>query len=130
MGRDDARPVAGLQGGTAPARAFADFMRIAVADRPVEEFTTEVELPQWQLESDEDAYYGEPGQEAQFVDENGQPIELDPNQGEAPPEDSPDQGPGPADKPRLDRRWIDEVTGNGGDSNRATGQRGSAQRDQ
>ena len=25
MGRDDARPVAGLQGGTAPARAFAAF---------------------------------------------------------------------------------------------------------
>ena len=30
MGRDDAKPVAGLQGGTAPARAFADFMRYAV----------------------------------------------------------------------------------------------------
>jgi penicillin-binding protein 1A len=30
MGRDDAKAVPGLQGGTAPARAFADFMRIAV----------------------------------------------------------------------------------------------------
>ena len=33
MGRDDARPVPGLQGGTAPARAFASYMRVAVAGR-------------------------------------------------------------------------------------------------
>ena len=31
MGRDDARTVSGLQGGTAPARAFHDFMAVAVA---------------------------------------------------------------------------------------------------
>ena len=30
----------GLQGGTAPARAFADFMKVAVARRPVEQFET------------------------------------------------------------------------------------------
>ena len=34
MGRDDAQPVSGLQGGTAPARAFASFMARAVKDRP------------------------------------------------------------------------------------------------
>jgi penicillin-binding protein 1A len=133
MGRDDARPVAGLQGGTAPARAFADFMRVAVESRPVEQFTTEVELPQWQLESDEEAYYGDPALEGQFVDENGQPIELDPNQDGQLPQDSPAEGPNPqaADKPRLDRRWIDEVTGNDGEGgNRATGQRAAGQREQ
>lgn len=133
MGRDDARSVAGLQGGTAPARAFADFMRVAVESRPVEEFTTEVELPQWQLESDEEAYYGDPALESQFVDENGQPIELDPNQEGPLPQDSPADGPNPeaADKPRLDRRWIDEVTGNDGEGgNRATGQRSAGPRDQ
>ena len=32
MGRDDARPVRGLQGGRAPARAFAAYMREAVKD--------------------------------------------------------------------------------------------------
>ena len=42
MGRDDARAIAGLQGGTAPARAFHDFMTVAVARRPVENFQTEV----------------------------------------------------------------------------------------
>jgi penicillin-binding protein 1A len=108
-------------------------MRVAVADRPIEDFTTEVELPQWQLENDEEAYYGDPALEGQFVDENGQPIELDPNHSGPQPQDSPADGPNPeaADKPRLDRRWIDEVTGNNGEGgNRATGQRASGQREQ
>src|SRR5690348_2331679 len=30
MGRDDAKPVGGLWGGTSPARAFSDYMRFAV----------------------------------------------------------------------------------------------------
>lgn len=34
VGRDDARPIPGLQGGRAPARAFSQFMRQAVANRP------------------------------------------------------------------------------------------------
>src|SRR5438552_1020096 len=49
MGRDDARTVPGLQGGTAPARAFHDFMMVAVANRPVEPFDTQVPMPDWQL---------------------------------------------------------------------------------
>ena len=56
MGRDDAKPNPGLYGGKAPARAFADFMRVAVANRPVEQFDTQVTLPQWQLEPDDEAY--------------------------------------------------------------------------
>ena len=73
MGRDDARSVGGLQGGTAPARAFADFMRYAVSSRPVEQFETEVTLPEWQLEGEDDAYFGDPYGDV-FVDENGMPI--------------------------------------------------------
>jgi penicillin-binding protein 1A len=113
MGRDDARAVGGLQGGRAPAQAFADFMRVAVANRPIEEFKTEVELPQWQLETEEDAYFGEPGEGA-LTDENGQPIELDPALG---PNDGVvvegETGPAPDEerKPQLDQRWIDEMTG-------------------
>jgi len=49
MGRDDAKPVGGLQGGTAPARAFHDFMTVAVANRPIEQFQTQVPMPDWQL---------------------------------------------------------------------------------
>ncbi|MEI6640471.1 MAG: PBP1A family penicillin-binding protein [Novosphingobium sp.] len=60
MGRDDARPVPGLQGGTAPARAFAAFMKIATAKRPPERFDTEVKLPQWQLEPDDESMQANP----------------------------------------------------------------------
>jgi penicillin-binding protein 1A len=53
MGRDDSKPVAGLFGGTAPARAFHDFMSVAVAKRPVQQFETQVPIPDWQLEPEE-----------------------------------------------------------------------------
>ena len=81
MGRDDARPVAGLQGGTAPARAFHDFMMVAVANRPVEQFDTQVPLPDWQLLPEEE--YLDMGNSdmngiAPMVDENGMPIGLPP----------------------------------------------------
>jgi penicillin-binding protein 1A len=76
MGRDDNRAVSGLQGGTAPARAFAAFMRYAVRDRPVEEFTTDLKLPEWQLEPDDEYYYGDPG-DYYYVDEQGNLIQPD-----------------------------------------------------
>ncbi len=80
MGRDDSRTVPGLQGGTAPARAFAQYMKIATAKRPVEQFQTAVTLPETQLEPDEEAYFGNDA-DGQFVDENGMPADppFDPN---------------------------------------------------
>jgi len=72
MGRDDAKAVPGLQGGTAPARAFAAFMRIAVKDRAVVEFNTEVKLPDWQEEPDQE---WKPGDDYYYVDEQGNLIE-------------------------------------------------------
>jgi penicillin-binding protein 1A len=80
MGRDDSKPVGGLYGGTAPARAFHDFMSVAVANRPVEQFQTQVPLPDWQLTPEEEL-----GNQAvdmndvgQMVDENGMPIGAPP----------------------------------------------------
>ncbi len=77
MGRDDAKRVGGLQGGTAPARAFHDFMSVAVANRPVEQFDTQVPIPDWQL-SPEEEIYGDTPVDANgvqpLVDENGMPI--------------------------------------------------------
>jgi penicillin-binding protein 1A len=85
MGRDDARTVGGLQGGTAPARAFHDFMVVAVANRPVESFETQVPMPDWQLTPEEEVY-GDTAFDmngmAPMVDENGMPIGTPP----------PDQG--------------------------------------
>lgn len=75
MGRDDARAVGGLQGGTAPARAFSQYMRVAVKNRPVEEFETELRLPEWQLEPDEEFMLGEPQDDYFYVDEQGNLIE-------------------------------------------------------
>ena len=84
MGRDDAKPVGGLQGGTAPARAFHDFMSVAVANRPVEQFETQVPMPDWQLTPEEEMY----GDEAvdtneigpMMVDENGMAIGTPPGE--------------------------------------------------
>lgn len=70
MGRDDSKPVKDLQGGRAPAKAFADHMRNAVKDREVEQFDTKLVMPQWQAEPDEGGQYGEPGQ-YYYIDENG-----------------------------------------------------------
>jgi penicillin-binding protein 1A len=77
MGRDDAKPVPGLQGGTAPARAFHDFMTVAVANRPVEQFQTQVPMPDWQLTPEEELYGDQPvdaNDVGPLVDENGMPI--------------------------------------------------------
>src|SRR4051812_46229875 len=77
MGRDDARPIAGLQGGTAPARAFHDFMAVAVANRPVEPFDTQVPMPDWQL-TPEGQMFGDTAMDsngmAPMVDQNGMPL--------------------------------------------------------
>ncbi len=79
MGRDDARAVGGLQGGTAPARAFHDFMVAAVARRPVEQFQTQVPMPEWQLTPEEEMYgdvaFDENGIQP-LVDEHGNPLPL------------------------------------------------------
>jgi len=83
MGRDDARPIPGLQGGRAPARAFADFMKVAVAKRPVEPFDTQVTLPEFQIEPDDEAFFAAP-------DEGTAPVEGSPPEtGETP---TPDLG--------------------------------------
>ncbi len=116
MGRDDARPISGLHGGTAPARAFAAFMKPATASRPIEQFETQVTLPEWQLEPDEETYFGQPDAEAggQMVDENGNPI-AQPSQDEPPVEegDAPVVQPGQPPQQQLDD-LIDRVTGRDG----------------
>jgi penicillin-binding protein 1A len=116
MGRDDARPIAGLHGGTAPARAFAAFMRPATANRPIEQFTTQVTMPDMQLEPDEESYFGQPDNGA-MVDGDGNPLQQAPE----PPQPDDEQpaaddqrAPAPDDdgtRPQLNQDWIDRVTG-------------------
>lgn len=92
MGRDDARPVRGLYGGTAPARAFADYMKVAVANRPVQQFDTQLQLPEWQLEPDEANLQGDPN-DYYYTDENGNLVRSSGNNG-SPQSEGGDQGPG------------------------------------
>ncbi len=112
MGRDDAKPVSGLQGGTAPAKAFADYMRIAVSRRKVEQFDTELVLPDWQIEPDDEAYYQDPD-DMIFVDEYGNPIDVgageypEPGAAAQPNERTPPRN----DTQVLDQGWIDRATG-------------------
>jgi penicillin-binding protein 1A len=110
MGRDDARPVGGLQGGTAPARAFHDFMTVAVANRPVEQFDTQVPIPDWQLTPEEEIY-GDTAVDANsmqpmMVDENGMPIGTPPAEPGNPqqPMVRPD-GTGEPSQQELDRAF-------------------------
>ena len=101
MGRDDARTVPGLQGGTAPARAFSDFMKIAIAKRPVEAFQTEAPLPDWQLEPDEESWGMNVEDSAPLVDADGNPIGTAPTDPLGATSDN--------DPNRADPRWLDEV---------------------
>lgn len=114
MGRDNNRPVAGLAGGRAPARTFRQFMTAAVAKRPIEQFQTEVTLPDWQLEPDEESYFGAPDNSV-FVDDDGFPVTPQPGEGVTV---GPEEGPGPPPleeqapgEPRLNQEWIDRATG-------------------
>ncbi|MDE1467506.1 transglycosylase domain-containing protein [Aurantiacibacter sp. D1-12] len=114
MGRDDNGRVSGLGGGTAPARAFASYMQYAVRDRPVEEFDTDLKLPDWQLEPDDEYYFGEEGDYYYYIDEQGNLVEpgrsapigngqFDPEGERQPPRDP------------LDPRGMDEGAGAGTD---------------
>ena len=118
MGRDDARPVGGLAGGTAPARAFHDFMVKAVAKRPVEQFQTQVPMPDWELEPEEQWFGDEYGDytSTPFVDENGNPVAppqgytVDPyTQQPVPPQQVP-----PGQQQGLTQEWLDGVLGTPG----------------
>jgi penicillin-binding protein 1A len=111
MGRDDARMVPGLQGGTAPARAFHDFMTVAVANRPVEQFETQVPVPDWQLTPEEEMY-GDMAVDANamqpMVDENGMPIGMPPAEPGQPQQQQPmvrPDGTGEPSQQELDQAF-------------------------
>ncbi|MBV1917196.1 MAG: PBP1A family penicillin-binding protein [Sphingomonadaceae bacterium] len=122
MGRDDAKRVKRLSGGRAPARAFASFMRVAVKDRPVEPFDTELQLPEWQLEPDDEFLSGNPD-DYYFVDDDGNLIDSGTQQ--APPEEplapqvevrrGSDRGPDLSDPPpAVSDDFLERALGNAG----------------
>jgi penicillin-binding protein 1A len=117
MGRDDAKPIPGLMGGTAPARAFAQYMRVATARRPVEQFDTALKLPEYTLEPDDEANMGGNPENYYYVDENGNLIDPNRQRGAAvnqPPGRPEDNGQPPAgdgQPPAADDGFLDRATG-------------------
>lgn len=109
MGRDDAKAVAGLQGGRAPAQAFAAYMRFAVKNRPVEQFDVTLELPEWQLEPDEEALFGEP-EDYYYIDEQGNMVEPGRRDSEGSPFGLEGEG-GPNAPPAASQDFLEEATG-------------------
>jgi penicillin-binding protein 1A len=95
-------------------------MRYAVAKRPVEQFDTELKLPDWQLEPDDEVLQGNPD-DYYMVDENGNLIQ--PERGDTVPPGAP-QPPErhPADNgglvpvnppPAASDDFLDRATGRG-----------------
>ena len=109
MGRDDNRPVAGLQGGHAPARAFAAYMKVAVSGRPVERFQTDMVAPAFQISPDDEASFSGSPDEYYYVDENGNLVEPPADKTAARrPSDAPqDPAPGPDDANRGGLEAVD-----------------------
>lgn len=96
MGRDDAKAVPGLQGGRAPARAFAGYMARAVGGTPPSPLTTEVDTGGgFGLEPDDQVYGIDPGAEELTAGQGGEvpPATVEP------------------DPPRLDDQFLDEQVG-------------------
>jgi len=113
MGRDDARPVPGLAGGSAPARAFAAYMRQAVAKRPVEPFDTDLKLPEWKLEPDEEHLYGNPD-DYYYMDDQGNLVDQnrrsDWRDDPYPPPEQPSGGNG-SPPPAASPDFLERATG-------------------
>jgi penicillin-binding protein 1A len=96
IGRDDNKRIPGLAGGKNPASAFHDYMATAVANRPVEQFTTEVATPEWQSDEPVEELPSEGGM---MVDPEG--VALPPEGPDFPSEE-------PRTAPALPPRQPDE----------------------
>ncbi len=106
MGRDDARAVPGLQGGRAPARAFAAYMARAVGGTPPSALTTEVESGDMGMEPDDQVYGLAPdGTTQPATDFDGNIIRPQPDP--VPMEGDPQAQP--QAQPRLDDHFLDEA---------------------
>ena len=86
-------------------------MTVAVANRPVEQFETQVPMPDWQL-SPEEEMYGDQAIDANstqpMVDENGMPIGSPPDQQPGYPQQQPmvrPDGTGEPSQQELDQAF-------------------------
>ena len=95
-------------------------MKLATAKRPVEQFDTELKLPEFQIEPDDEAKFGQSPEDYYYVDEQGNLI--DPNRQKAPPPDDapvgrpednglPPEADGAAPPAAANDDFLDRATG-------------------
>ena len=110
MGRDDAKAVGGLQGGRAPARAFAAYMARAVGGTPPSPLTTDVTAGDGTAVEPDDQVYGitpDGTPQGEPLGPDGEPRARPDTL--APEPDAPTGGDTPP--PRLDQGWLDRTLG-------------------
>jgi penicillin-binding protein 1A len=84
-------------------------MAAAVANRPVEQFETQVPIPDWQLTPEEQMFGDaevDPNAMQQMVDENGMPIGMPPPE-PGMPQQQPMVRPDGTGEPT--QQWLDQV---------------------
>jgi penicillin-binding protein 1A len=109
MGRDDARPVQGLAGGRAPARAFAAYMARAVGGTPPAPLVTDIATGEMIVEPDDQVYginEGDTPQGAQ-LGPDGTPLVPGDTQSPRPDQSLPDDGA------VIDQAWLDRSLNDG-----------------
>ncbi len=103
-GRDDAKAVVGLEGGKAPAQTWGAYMRVAVANRPIENFNSKVTFPD-KIDGEDGAAAME-ADPADGIEGNGLPSEN-------PPSDH-SKLPDATEPEKIDDAWIDQALGRAG----------------
>jgi penicillin-binding protein 1A len=108
MGRDDARPVPGLAGGRAPARAFAAYMARAVGGTPPAPLVTDIPTGEAIIEPDDQVYGIDQGGAVDVpLGPDGMPLVKPDIQSPRPETIKPDNGPA------LDQAWLDKTLNDG-----------------
>jgi penicillin-binding protein 1A len=113
MGRDDAKPVSGLAGGRAPARAFAAYMARAVGGTPPAPLVTDIGGGDPIVEPDDQVYgleQSDPPQEM-VIGPDGQPMIRGDVQQPAPPPRADPNGDQPP--PVLTDEWLSRTLRDG-----------------
>jgi penicillin-binding protein 1A len=114
MGRDDAKVVPGLQGGTAPARAFHAFMSRPWRTVRSSSSTTQVTLPEYQLDEEKRLYRRARQRHVRRCGRQSAARRPAAAQRRHRAEPQPQPGQQPQGDEQLDQDWIDRMTGRKG----------------
>ncbi|MEZ5682664.1 MAG: hypothetical protein R3E03_00075 [Novosphingobium sp.] len=121
MGRDDDKPVLGCRRHR-PRRGPLPPTWAGGHGPPVEQFDTQVTLPAWQLEPDDEANLGTNPEDYYYVDEQGNLI--DPARKGQEPQPDPQEADQAAPPPAASEDFLDQATGRRSDPQAKPGRPG------